>query len=165
MDTEKPENLRDIVGTFVNAEKVQEYLDDIQAGEQILRDYPAPEPDEMLIANIKAEIALNILPRKVNLFRKIVYRTAAVAATVIVVYSIWIGLFENNSKISPPTYPAAADLFTWDRNAEYIKLEADKIEHQLMAIAQKADEELDSYEAIQELEINSAIINSDLWEG
>ena len=168
MDAKKQENLKELVERFVAAEEVQKYIDDIRAGEQILRNHPAPEPDDMLIANIKAEIALHILPRKISVFRKIVYATAA--AAVIIIAVIGFGLFENQKHhIEPPMQGfQAMSSFPWDGSedttATYIKIKAEQIQRQIMAM-EKTEDEIDSSRAVKKLEIESAIIYSDFWEG
>ncbi len=167
MDAKKQENLKELVERFVSGKEVEKYIDDIQAGEQILRNHPAPEPDDMLLANIKAEIALHILPRKIFVFRKIVYATAA--AAVIIVTVLGFGLFENRSQIEPPMQRVqAASPFPWDRSedttATYIKIKAEQIQRQVMAM-ENAEDETDSSRAVKKLEIESAVIGSDFWEG
>ncbi len=87
MDTNK-ENLRELIEKFMDPRNAQMYLDDIEAGEQILRKYPAPKPDDMLLANIKANIALHIIPQKTVTFRKRVYEALAVAASIIIIAAI-----------------------------------------------------------------------------
>jgi len=101
MDAEKNENLRELVEKFVETKEVQSYISDIQAGEQILRDHPAPEPDDMLIANIKAEIALHVLPRKAAQFRQVLYKAVAIAAAVVIISVISVGLFERQIVLHP----------------------------------------------------------------
>jgi hypothetical protein len=167
MDAKKQENLKELVERFVAAEEVQKYINDIKAGEQILQGNPAPEPDDMLIANIKAEIALHILPQKTSIFRKIVYTTAA--AAVIIIAAVGLELFESQNRTEPTMQGfQAASSFPWDAGedttATYIKIKTEDIQRQVMAM-DNVEEDIDSSRAVQRLEIESAVVGSDFWEG
>ncbi len=168
MDAKNNENLRELIEKLVDSDEVQRYISDIQAGEQILHDYPAPEPDDMLIANIKAEIALNILPRKVKLFRK-VYKAVAIAAAVVIISVISIGLFEkqkNPEIVVPPTIVSASIFDKIDVNFEYIKTAIDQVQNNLIALETSKDDIDNSIENINDLEIqNATLSSSDFWEG
>ena len=63
MNSRNEENLKELFETFLDAEQAESCTEDVQKAEEILRKHPAPEPDDMLIANIKAEIAMH-LPAK-----------------------------------------------------------------------------------------------------
>ena len=56
MNSQNDENLKELFERFLSAEQAESGVEDIQKGEQILRQHPAPEPDSMLIANIKAAL-------------------------------------------------------------------------------------------------------------
>jgi hypothetical protein len=101
MDTNK-ENLRELIEKFMDPRNAQTYLDDIEAAERILRKYPAPKPDDMLLANIKANIALHIIPKKTVTFRKRVFEAIAVAASLIIIAAISLQSFNETPKITPP---------------------------------------------------------------
>ena len=47
MDSKK-ENLRELIEKFMDPKNARMYLEDIEAGERILREHPAPRPDYML---------------------------------------------------------------------------------------------------------------------
>jgi hypothetical protein len=81
----KDENLRELIEKFVDAKNAQAYLEDIEAGERILREYPAPEPDDMVLANIKANIALHKLPQRRVTFRKRLFEALAIAASIAII--------------------------------------------------------------------------------
>ena len=101
MDTNK-ENLRELIEKFMDPRNAQMYLDDIEAGERILRKYPAPKPDDMLLANIKANIALHIIPQRTVTFRKRVYEAIAVAASIIIIAAISLQSINETPEITPP---------------------------------------------------------------
>jgi hypothetical protein len=81
----KDENLRELVEKLIKAQNAKRFLEDIEAGEQILREYPAPLPDDMVLANIKANMALHRLPQRTVSFRKRVFEALAVAASIAII--------------------------------------------------------------------------------
>ncbi|MHC4594656.1 MAG: hypothetical protein ACYS19_06890, partial [Planctomycetota bacterium] len=68
MNGQNKENLKELFERFADAEQAEKCVEDVQKAEQILREYPAPEPDDMLIANIKAEIAMRLPARRAYVF-------------------------------------------------------------------------------------------------
>ena len=96
----KDENLRELIEKFMDAKNARTYLEDIEAGERILREYPAPEPDDMVLANIKANMALHKLPHKTVTFRKRVFEALAVAASIAI-----IAIISFSSLRETPTPP------------------------------------------------------------
>jgi hypothetical protein len=169
MDAKKYENLKELVEKFVDTNEVQRYISDIQAGDQIFHDYPAPEPDDMLIANIKAEIALNILPRKVKLHKKVVYIAVAIAAAVVIISVISISLFEKQNNpvpVVPSPYNYASIFDKVDLNFEYIKTAIEQVQTNLTAMETSEDDIDNGIDTIRDLEIqNTALNSSDFWEG
>ena len=89
------ENLAELLGRFFDAEEAGGVLENVRQGEQILQDNPAPKPDRMLIANIKAEIALLLPARRAQFARRRMYRRAAVAAAIVIVTAISTLLFDG----------------------------------------------------------------------
>jgi hypothetical protein len=103
MDTNK-ENLRKLIEKFMDPGNTQMYFDDIEAGERILCKYPAPEPDDMLIANIKANIAMHKMPHQSTItFRKRLVEAIAVAASIAIIATISLRSFFNTPPVPPGT--------------------------------------------------------------
>jgi hypothetical protein len=84
----KDENLRELIEKFIDAKKAGMYLEDIEAGERILREHPAPEPDDMVLANIKANMMLHKVPQRTVTFRKKIFEALAVAASIVIIAGI-----------------------------------------------------------------------------
>jgi hypothetical protein len=175
MNGETEENLRDLFAKFLNSEQAEQAVEDIQKGERILRGHTAPEPDGELIANIKAEIAAKLLHKKENAFRRIVYKTMAVAAGFILLSAIGVKLFEKGR--SEPERLASGSIIpkaVWeserlaDDNADSATLiaEIEQIESDLLAM-QLGENGGNGHEAITELEMETELIeiNSDFWKG
>ncbi len=109
----KDENLRKLIEKLIDAKNAQMFLEDIEAGELILRKHPAPRPDDMLLANIKANIALHKLPQRTVSFRKRVFEVLAVAASIAIIAAISLpSIFQ--------TPPLSSDDEITDRGAVFI---------------------------------------------
>lgn len=166
MNERNDENLRELLERFMAPEQAQKSLEDIEAGEQILRENPAPEPDDMLLANIKAEIALHILPRRATIYKKIAYRVAAVAAAAVIVIGVWTSLF-NEHPVTGSQQPQIASVFPWDHHDSAVfNTRLEQIENDLQAI-ETGNDDADNDSTITELEIKATEIEiaSDFWKG
>lgn len=173
MNERNEENLKELFEKFVEAEQAEQAVEDIRQGEQILRSHTAPEPNGKLIAGIKAEIAANLLHKKENTFRKIIYRTAAVAAGFILLAFIGVKFFEKD-KAEPERLVAGSTLpeALWqseclaDDSADSAALlaEVEQIESDLLAL-QFGENGGNGYEAVTELEMELTEINGDFWKG
>ncbi|MHC4073347.1 MAG: hypothetical protein ACYSWW_21640 [Planctomycetota bacterium] len=170
MNDRNHENLAKLIKKFFDAEQVESCLEDIQKGEQILRDNPAPEPDSLLIANIKAEIGLRLPARRAAPSRKMAYRLAAAAAAIIVLAGVSARFF--NTKVEPVRFQAASviptamwesdDVAADDADLAGFKAEFEQIREEVMSL--EADEEI-SESTVTELEMELIEISSDFWKG
>ncbi len=91
------ENLKGLFEKFLSAEQAKQAVEDIRKGELILQEHPAPEPDDTVIAGIKAEIARAVPAGKANAFRRTAYKAAVAAAAVIILAVGSMRLFEGDS--------------------------------------------------------------------
>jgi hypothetical protein len=172
MSDRNEDNLKELFSRFLNSEQAAKAIEDIQRAEQILREHPAPEPDDMLIANIKAEIALNLLPRKAHVFERMVYKIAAVAAAILIITAIGLNLFERDKDSKKLVYASIIPRAVWesddiaaddDRLANLI-VEFEQIEEEVSSL-QLGENGGKSNRAIEELEMELIEINSDFWKG
>ena len=165
MDNRNDENLKELLEKFFGPGQTQMYLDDIEKGEQILREHPAPEPDDMLIANIKAQIALSALPRRTSIIRRVEYKVAAVAAALIVITAISTNWFEKSIDVEPKSGMQVASVFPWESyDIDALHSEVEQIEDELMDI-ESGRENLDSNNDISEMEMELILIAGDFWKG
>jgi len=170
VDNRNDENLRELFEKFMDPEQTQMYLDDIEKGEQVLRQHPAPEPDDMLLANIKAEIALHVMPRRAAIVKRIAYRAAVVAAAVIIITAIGTNLFEEPTDIKPGIETYSALLLPtgfWNNDdIAAFNTKVEQIENELMAL-ESGEENLDSDRdsAVTEMEMELIVIAGDFWKG
>jgi hypothetical protein len=174
MNSQDKENLKELFEKFLGAKQAAEAAEDIYKAEQILREHPAPEPDDMLITNIKAEIAAGLLRKQTNIYRTITYRVASVAAAILIVAAIGLNLFEKDKdyrteKFIPASLIPRAVWESDDIAADDIDLvtyttEIEQIKNELHAL-QVGESDANGDEAVIELEMNLMEIESDFWKG
>ena len=172
MKDENQENLKELFEKFLDAEQAQSCVEDVQKAEQILREHPAPEPDGMLIANIKAEIAMRLPARKAYAFKHIAYKLANVAAAVIILTAIGLRLFEKgDGESSPVVYASIIPTAIWESNDiaaddTYLAIfttEIEQIEDELLSL-QLVYDDGNGDSSVTELEMELIEINSDFWK-
>jgi hypothetical protein len=175
MNHRNDENLKELFERFFDAEQAEKCLEDVQKAEQILHEYPAPEPDDMLLANIKAEIAMRLPAKRPNVFTHVGYKIANVAAAVIFLAAVSMSLFEKDSNQSRPREVSLAaiipvavwesdDIAADDMDLAGYTVEIEQIEDELMAL-QSGEGGHDSESAVTEMEMELMETESEFWKG
>lgn len=173
MNGRNEENLKELFEKFVGGEQAERAVEDVRKGEQILQEHPALGPDGELIANIKAEIAASLLRKKENAFRRMVYKTVAVAAGFILLVAIGVELFEKGrgeperlatGSIIPKAVWESDRLADDDADLATLIAEIEQIESDLLAV-QLGENGGNGHEAVTELEMELIEINGDFWKG
>ena len=175
MDNRNRENLRELFEKLFDAEQAENCVEDIQKAEQILRDNPAPEPDDMLIANIKAEISMRLPAARAHRFRRIVYEVVGIAAAILIVAAVSLQLFHQKDAPSPGevVYSASLmptaiwesnDIATDDEDLADFTTQIEQIEDEVQAL-QSGEEPGNGDSTLAELEMELIEINSDFWKG
>ena len=127
----------------------------------------------MLIANIKAEIAMRLPSGRADVFRRVVYKAAAVAAAVIVLTAIGLRLSdkggsESGAVVYASIIPAAIwesdDITVDDADLAVFAAEIEQIEDELVTLELGGDSGSDE-RTLEEFEIELMEINSDFWKG
>jgi hypothetical protein len=173
MDGEDRENLKELLEKFFDTEQAASCLEDFQKAERILREHPAPEPDEMLIANIKAEIAMRLPARRAERFRRRVGELVGVAAAIAVLAMVSVRL--SNGPGRQPGNDAYASLIPtaiWestniaadDADLALFNTEIEQIKDEVLTLESGRDAG-DSDSSIAELEMELIQISSDFWKG
>ncbi|MEA3225741.1 MAG: hypothetical protein U9Q07_07295 [Planctomycetota bacterium] len=172
MNDRDRENLTELFERFFDAEEAKGSLEDVREGEQIFRDNPAPEPDDMLIANIKAEIAMRLPVRRAQLARRRMYRRAATAAAILIIGAIGTLLFDGGGPV-PGRLEAASLIPTaiWesnniaidDENLAVFAAEIDQIENEVMILESGEDTSEDA-STVEEMEIELIVARNDFWK-
>ena len=173
MNSQNEENLKELFERFADAEQAEKHVEDVQKAEQILREYPAPEPDDMLIANIKAEIAMRLPARRADVFRRMVYKVAAVAAAVVILAAVSLRLFEKDvvepqrvayASLIPRAIWESDDIATDDVELAIFTAEVEQIEDEVLAL-QFGENGGNGSRAVSELEMELIAIEGDFWKG
>ncbi|MDT8301750.1 MAG: hypothetical protein RQ760_09730 [Sedimentisphaerales bacterium] len=171
MNSQNDENLKELFERFLSAEQAESGVEDIQMGEQILREHPAPEPDTMLIANIKAEIAMRLPAKRKNVFAKIAYRAVYAAAAILVISAISLSLFDNNKEPNPRQYGSKIPTLDWDSDdittddadLAIYTIEIEQIEDELRSL-ELGESSGNGDSSLSELEMELVAINNDFWK-
>ncbi|MCH8120495.1 MAG: hypothetical protein IIC00_12295 [Planctomycetes bacterium] len=173
MNDGNQENLKELFEKFLDAEQAESCAEDVQKAEQILREHPAPEPDDMLIANIKAEIAMRLPAGRTYVFKQIAYKVVGIAAAVIILTAIGLRLFEKgNGEPGPVVYASIISTAIWesddiaavDANLAIFTVEIEQIENELLAL-RLGEDDGNGDRSVTELEMELIQINSDFWKG
>ncbi len=168
------EDLKELFEKFLDAEQAESCAEDVQKAEEILREHPAPEPDDMLIANIKAEIAMRLPAGRTYVFKQIAYKVVGIAAAVIILTAIGLRLsdkggVESNgvqyASIIPTAIWESDDIAAADANLAIFTVEIEQIENELLTL-QLGEDDGNGDRSVTELEMELIEINnSDFWKG
>ncbi len=173
MEDRNQENLRDLFEKFFDAEQAESCVEDIQKAEQIFREHPAPEPDDMLIANIKAEIAMRLPASRAHRFRRIIYEVAGVAAAILIVAAVSLQLFQKNppgpgevvyASLIPTAIWESDNIAIDDEDLADLTAQIKQIEDEVQAL-QSGEDTSNGDSTLVELEMELIEINSDFWKG
>ena len=174
MDNQNQESLRELFEKFFDSEQAESCVEDIQKAEQILREHPAPEPDDMLIANIKAEIAMRLQASRAHHIRRMIYEVVGAAAVILFVTAVGLQLFRKDAPKPPGTVNYAAIIPTeiWisnniaadDEDLAFFTTQIEQIEDEVLAL-QSGEDTGDGDNTLTELEMELIEINSDFWKG
>jgi hypothetical protein len=173
MDNRNRENLRELFENFFDAERAESCVEDIQKAEQMLREHPAPQPDDMLIANIKAEIAVRLQAARAHHFRRIFYEVMGAAAAIIFVAAVSLQLFQKGTpepgevsyaSLIPAAIWESDDITTADEDLAVFTAQIDQIEDEVTAL-QSGEKTGNGESTLAELEMELIEINSDFWKG
>jgi len=172
MNDRNNENLKDLFERFLSAEQADEAVKDVVEGERILREYPAPEPDKELIADIQSKVAARLLRRRVDVFRKVARRAVAIAAAIIILAVVSVRLFEiGGDRSGGVAYASAIPRALWESDdiaADDMELavftaEVRQIEAEVLTL-QLGENGRNGERVVVELEIRFVEIQSDFWK-
>ncbi|MHC4439595.1 MAG: hypothetical protein ACYS3S_19735 [Planctomycetota bacterium] len=173
MEDRNHENLRELFEKFFDAEQAESCVEDIRKAEQIFREHPAPEPDDMLIANIKAEIAVRLKASRTHRIRRIIYEVVGAAAVILFVAAVGLQLFEkdppgrgkvNYASLIPTAIWESDDIAADDEDLAVFTAQIEQIEDEVQAL-QSGEDTGNGDSTLTELEMELIEINSDFWKG
>ena len=173
MENRNRENLRELFEKFFDAEQAESCVEDIQKAEQIFREHPAPEPDDMLIANIKAEIAMRLQARRAHHFRRVIYEVAGAAAVILFFATVSLQLFIKDppghgevvyASLIPTAIWESNDIAADDEDLAVYTAQIEQIEDEVQTL-QSGEDTGSGDSTIVELEMELIEINGDFWKG
>jgi len=173
MISRNEENLKDLFEKFFDSEQAEQAVEDIHKAEQILREYPSPEPDDQLIANIKTDIAATLQHKKTGFPIKAVYKAAAVAAVLVLAAIIGVNLFQKDhseperlakASIIPTAIWESYDIAADDADLATLTAEIEQVEGDVLS-TQLGENSSNGLGESTELETELIEINSDFWKG
>lgn len=174
MNGQNDENLKELFERFGDKESAGQAAGDIQAGERILREHPAPEPGAELISDIKVKIDQALERRKRDAFRRGVYKAVAVAAVFIVLASISKKVFEKDkvenekgvfyASVIPTAIWESDNIAADDSDLASLIAEFQQLEEDVVAV-QLGENRGNVEDVAAELEIELLEMNGDFWKG
>ncbi len=170
MNDRNEENLRDLFARFVDREEAAEAAEDIEVGEDILRQWPAPEPSGVLLSQIKSDMADRFVSSGRRHLRWFASRAAGIAAALVIVASVWTGV-QKDGGLGTSAVAGLIPTAIWESNniaADDLRLasftaEVERIENELKSLLM--DEGGSAESAIYEAEIELMGIQGEFWKG
>jgi len=168
MNNHDQDNLSDLFERFMPPSEAEQAVEEIRAGDEMLRHYPAPEPDDEMILGLKLQIVTRLSGRRRNVHR--LYRLAASIAAIIVLALIALhnqalhsdsGL--SHAALVPTFIWESDDISTDDVDLAYFNAEIEQIEAQVRAL-ETGESQDDGVRAMDEVEMELVRINAAFWK-
>ena len=167
------ENLKELLARFMDAEEAGRAAQDIEKGDELLRAHPAPQPDEDVIAGLKAMVSAVVRRRQRITLQRRIFAVAAVAAVLVVVSAVALKFFEPRPVEQTQMRYAAAisdriwessDITTDDADIAILAAEISTIENELNGV-ELGDSGTNGSAAVDDLEMELIGISGDFWKG
>jgi hypothetical protein len=171
MDEQKQENLEELFGKFLGQKEAKQAAEDIRKGEQMLAEYPAPQPDAVLLESIKQRMTDALSYEGETNFSRVFYKVVSVAAVLVLMTVISVMLFTKGrtEKLNGDLVMTAAiweseDIAADDANLATLIAQTEEIEGEMLAL-QLGENGGNGNGGLTELEMELEEINSDFWKG
>ena len=169
MSGKSEENLKELFERFYDADQAERYAGDVAGAEQMLHEYPAPEPDAELIAKIKAEVVEALARRHDGLVRRTHWKIAPVAAIAGIMVGIGVRFYVRDrgepeafvASILPTAIWESDDIAADDADLARLIAEIDEIESEIMGLQPGEGGD----EGAGQIEMELIEIDSDFWKG
>jgi ferric-dicitrate binding protein FerR (iron transport regulator) len=169
MDRRNGENLRELFERFVDAGQAKEAAEDIERGEQMLRQWPAPEPRAELLALIKAEMGARLAHRRSHRLRWFASRAAGIAAAIVIAASVWTGIDRDAgpgvmvASLIPTAIWEGENIVLDDLGLASLNADVEGIENEVRALQENGSRSSES--AVDEVEMELLEIDGEFWKG
>ncbi|MHC4647986.1 MAG: hypothetical protein ACYTBJ_21205 [Planctomycetota bacterium] len=173
MNSPEHENLKELFEKFLNSQQAETGAEDIERGERILRENPAPAPREELVAGIKAEVGRALSQEKANPLSGGIWKAACVAAAFVIVAVVSTKISERNGNGPPELITASIipsaiwdsdDIAADDADLATLNAEMEQIKSEALAL-RLGESDSNNVEDLTELEEILVEIDSDFWKG
>lgn len=173
MNDFKNENLKDLLASFMTNDAANQAASDIERGDELLRNWPSPQPGETLLAEVKRKMTAEVERRKIVTFRHSILKMAAVAATILVV-SATVMLFYKEHTVGRTDVTIAAtipdqlweggSIRTDDPDIAVLSKEIDSVADEISGV-QLSDKTGSSNSAVGDVEMQLIDVSADFWKG
>jgi hypothetical protein len=172
MNNEK-ENLRELLTSFMDIKSADKAAADIEGGDKLLRNWPAPQPDEKLLTEVKQKMIIAAGQHRSVTRHHRIFIAASAAAAVIILSVIALKVFENRpvgqpDKIYAATIPDAVweggSIITDDPDIAVLSNEIDNIADEISAVL-LSDKNGSSDSAVYDVEMQIVEMSADFWKG
>lgn len=159
------ENLDSLLKSFFSEEDAAAVKEDIRLGDEILSAYPAPEPDEAIVRQIKNDVRAAVFTRKRTHRRVLACRSAVVAALFMIVGSLAVNFLTHQGDIYYDLDEiSVAGFFGTDIQLSVLSEEIDEIESSILALGSEQESGDPAFD-IDELEMEILEVSSTFWRG
>jgi hypothetical protein len=147
--------------------------EDIERGDELLRNWPAPQPGDTLLAEVKQRMAAAARRRRTVTFHHRIWEIAAVAATILIVSAAVIKIVDNRQMNQSTTKIAVAipdsawegsDISANDSDIAALSAEIDNVADEMSGVY-ISDKNSSSSAAVSDLEMQIIEVSADFWKG
>jgi hypothetical protein len=173
MSGRSDDELRRLVDSLLKGKDRQDCLEDIERGEQLLSEHPAPQVRPQLLMHIKTQLpAIAASSRKHRIMVRLRY-AATVAAAIFIVVGSMFGLFDAGNGGSPGVYKASIiptalwesnDIAHDDPELAFYAAEIEQIEDEIIMLQSGSDTGVTEGD-VSELEMEFIEIQGEFWKG
>jgi len=165
------ENLRELLAEFMDPGAANRAAEDIEGGEELLRQWPSPQPDEAMLAEVKKRVAAAVRRRRMITPWRRVLAAASVAAAIAVASVVALRSFENQpvkqaavqyAAMIPSRIWEGSDITTDDADIVVLAAEVEAIENELSGVELN---ENGGNGAVGDLEMELIEMGGDFWKG
>ena len=173
MNNSEKENLKELLAGFMDEAAATEAAKDIEKGDELLGTWPAPEPNEKILAEVRAKMILAARRRQAVTFHRRIWAMAGVAAAIMITLAAAVKLLDRQPvEQTPVKYASAATKSIWgsddttadDPDLTVMAAEVESIENELSGVQSAGNSDAASTD-IGELETELIETSGDFWKG
>ena len=169
MNDSAKENLKELLAGFMDAGSARQAKEDIEKGDELLCHWSAPQPGDVVLAEVKKKVAAAVRRRHRIALQRRIWAAAGVAAAIVIVSVLALRLSERQTVgptaiVIPERVWEGSDITKDDADIVVLAAEVETIENEL-AGAQLNDTSSNGNTAISDIETELIEINGNFWKG